>query len=89
MAELIADNNVVAWFQGRMEFGPWALGNRSLLAYPRNKDIRNLTGVPILLSTSFNDSEPEVCSPENAIKTFLKTRIDYLVLGDYITRSCY
>ncbi|GLW36640.1 carbamoyltransferase C-terminal domain-containing protein [Pectobacterium actinidiae] len=175
VASLIADNNVVAWFQGRMEFGPRALGNRSLLADPRNKDIRDLmnlkvkhreffrpfapsvlreyasdwfisrglpdaakymllamdvkpakqnaipavthadgtarvqivdketnesythlisefhklTGVPILLNTSFNDSEPIVCSPEDAIKTFLKTRIDFLVLGDYIIKSIH
>ena len=175
VASLIAQNNVVAWFQGRMEFGPRALGNRSLLADPRNREIRDLmnlkvkhreffrpfapsvlrehvndwfvsrglpgasqymllamevkqekqdvipavthadgtarvqvvddetnarysrllsafhhlTGVPILLNTSFNDSEPVVCSPEDAIKTFLKTRIDYLVLGNYITKSCH
>ncbi|MDR0218306.1 MAG: carbamoyl transferase [Enterobacteriaceae bacterium] len=173
VASLIADNNVIAWFQGRMEFGPRALGNRSLLADPRNKAIRDLmnvkvkhreffrpfapsvlreyandwfisrglpdaaqymllamdveqdkrdlipavthadgtarvqlvdekinasyarlinsfhklTGVPILLNTSLNDSEPIVCSPEDAIKTFLKTRIDYLVLGHYIVKA--
>ncbi|MCL2893930.1 carbamoyltransferase family protein [Brenneria tiliae] len=173
VASLISDNNVVAWFQGRMEFGPRALGNRSLLADPRNKHIRDLmnlkvkhreifrpfapsvlkervndwfisrglpeaanymllamdvkadkrelipavihadgtarvqlvdqevnnsyanlihafyklTGVPVLLNTSLNDSEPIVCSPEDAIKTFLKTRVDFLVLGDYIINS--
>ncbi|MGP2450579.1 carbamoyltransferase family protein [Pantoea stewartii subsp. indologenes] len=175
VASLIAENNVVAWFQGRMEFGPRALGNRSLLADPRNKEIRDLmnlkvkhreffrpfapsvlrehtldwfnsrglpdaakymllamdvkadkidvipavthadgtarvqvvddesnesyaklirefskiTGVPVLLNTSFNDSEPIVCSPEDAIKTFLKTKIDFLVLGNYIIQSSH
>ncbi|MEL5515582.1 carbamoyltransferase C-terminal domain-containing protein [Serratia bockelmannii] len=175
VANLISNGNVVAWFQGRMEFGPRALGNRSLLADPRNSDIRDLmnlkvkhreffrpfapsvlreyvndwfvsrglpdaakymllamdvksdrrgtipavthadgtarvqvvdrdindsyarlisefhklTGVPILLNTSFNDSEPVVCSPEDAIKTFLKTRIDFLVLGEYIVKSIH
>ncbi|ELQ9311459.1 carbamoyl transferase [Serratia marcescens] len=175
VANLISNGNVVAWFQGRMEFGPRALGNRSLLADPRNRDIRDLmnlkvkhreffrpfapsilreyvndwfvsrglpdaakymllamdvksdrrdtipavthadgtarvqvvdrdmndsyaklisefhklTGVPILLNTSFNDSEPVVCSPEDAIKTFLKTRIDFLVLGEYIVKSIH
>jgi carbamoyltransferase len=40
------------------------------------------TDVPLLLNTSFNDSEPIVCTPEDAINTFLKTRIDHLVLGE-------
>ncbi|NDK98521.1 carbamoyltransferase [Photorhabdus bodei] len=176
VAGLLAENNVVGWFQGRMEFGPRALGNRSLLADPRNKDIRDLmnrkvkhremfrpfapsvlrqhvadwfhvrkelpeaakymllamdakvdkaskipavvhedgtarvqvvdsasnpdyaqlieafyrkTGVPLLLNTSYNDSEPIVCSPEDAIKTFMKTNIDYLVLGNYLIKSIH
>jgi carbamoyltransferase len=170
VAQLIASGKIVAWFQGRMEFGPRALGNRSLLADPRNpltreiinrkvkhrEDFRpfapsvlaskagewfelgrcseslkymlftcpvhsckkelipavlhvdgtarvqlvypeinskyfqliqqfeEITGVPILLNTSFNDSEPIVCSPEDAIATFKKTAIDFLVLDDYV-----
>ena len=43
-----------------------------------------LTGVPVLLNTSFNDSEPIVCSPQDAINTFLKTQIDYLLMGDFL-----
>jgi hypothetical protein len=42
------------------------------------------TGVPMVLNTSFNDSEPIVCSPRDAIGTFLKTEIDYLVLEDFV-----
>lgn len=169
-ARLIAAGKIVAWFQGRMEFGPRALGNRSLLADPRNPEMReilnqkvkhredfrpfapsvlaseahnwfelgqfshslkymlftcpaspskrdeipavlhvdgtarvqlvypetnpryhklieeffNLTEVPILLNTSFNDSEPIICSPKDAVATFMKIRIDILVLGNYI-----
>ncbi len=170
-AELIADGKVVAWFQGAMELGPRALGNRSILCDPRKKDavallnhkvkhrepfrpfcpsvladkatewfevddkrpspakymlaafkvleqqreiipavthvdgtariqmvesgsqqkyyelikqFEILTGVPVLLNTSFNDQEPIVCSPADAIDTFLKTKIDYLVLGNFI-----
>ena len=161
IAKLISEGNVVGYFQGRMEVGPRALGNRSLLADPRNPEIRQMmnekvkhreffrpfapsvlaeeahnwfqiakessageymlmaypaqesvrdqipavihidgscriqivrseinaryhevisaffkrTGVPIVLNTSFNDSEPIVCAPEDAIHTFLKTRI--------------
>jgi carbamoyltransferase len=168
-AELLAGGNVVSWFQGEMEVGPRALGNRSILCDPRKKDavallnhkvkhrepfrpfcpsvlsdkasewfdlngyipspakymlsafsvldyrqgiipavthvdgtariqavqkdtkyyqlieeFEKITGVPIVLNTSFNDQEPIVCTPEDAVKTFLKTRIDYLVIGNFI-----
>ncbi len=165
----IADGLVVGWFQGRMEFGPRALGNRSILADPRReemKDVLNdrikkresfrpfapsiledhvgeyfdqthpspamlmvyeikperrkqipavthvdgtgrlqtvtreansryydlidqfykLTGVPIVLNTSFNENEPIVCTPRDAIECFLKTRIDVLYLGNHVVR---
>jgi carbamoyltransferase len=165
----IADGLVVGWFQGRMEFGPRALGNRSIVADPRRaemKDILNdrikkrepfrpfapsiledrvgdyfeqthpaptmlmvyqikeqrrqeipaithvdgsgrlqtvsrnlndryyqliadfndLTGVPVILNTSFNENEPIVCSPQEAIDCFLKTRMDILYLGNFAIR---
>lgn len=169
-AELIKAGNIIGWFQGAMEFGPRALGNRSLLADPRNfhmikklnsivkhredhrpfcpsvlseetenwfdikkstpvseymlmaypaltnkkelipavvhvdgtsriqavnqktnpkyhgliSEFYKLTGIPMVLNTSFNDREPIVCTPEDAIKTFLKSNIDYLVMGNFI-----
>lgn len=175
-AKLLADGAVVGWAQGRSEFGPRALGNRSILADPRpaqNKDIinamvkkreafrpfapsvleeyveeyyevppafkykkfpfmtfvldvkkekqeilgavthvdgtsriqsvsreqnekywqlidefRKLTGIPILLNTSFNNNvEPIVNSFEDAMVCFLTTRINYLVVGDYLIRK--
>jgi carbamoyltransferase len=165
-AKLIADGKIVGWFNGRMEFGPRALGNRSILADPRRpemKDILNarikhresfrpfaptilkeytaeffeydeespfmllvypikpekrklipavthvdgtgrlqtikkednppyydlinnfykLTGIPVVLNTSFNENEPIVCSPEDAIKCFLTTKIDALFLSHF------
>ena len=165
----IADGLVVGWFQGRTEFGPRALGNRSILADPRQpkmKDILNerikkresfrpfapsvlaeqvaeyfdqthpspamlmvyeikperrteipavthvdgtgrlqtvtresnarfydliaafhqLTGVPMVLNTSFNENEPMVCTPRDAIDCFMKTRIDVLYLGNCVVR---
>ena len=168
-AQDIAAGLVVGWFQGRMEFGPRALGNRSIVADPRRaemKDILNerikkrepfrpfapsileervgdyfeqthpaptmlmvyqirperraeipavthvdgsgrlqtvsrklnqryyqlisdfaeLTGVPVLLNTSFNENEPIVCTPQEAIDCFLKTRMDALYLGNYEVR---
>ncbi|KFX96735.1 hypothetical protein V490_03166 [Pseudogymnoascus sp. VKM F-3557] len=173
-ARMIAQGKIVAWFQGRMEFGPRALGNRSLLADPRTLATRemlnvkvkhretfrpfapsvlaeragewfelgqpspsydfmlfacqaaagrgeqvpavlhedgtarvqlvdrernpafyelishfaDLTGVPMVLNTSFNDSEPIVCTPADAIATFRKTRIDALFIGSrFVTRE--
>ena len=170
-ARLLADGMIIAWFQGRMELGPRALGNRSLLADPRSNntveimntkvkhreafrpfcpsvlaeratewfelpdplpdvadymlgafrakqekaplipavvhfdgtsriqavrretnprfhrlltEMEQLTGVPILLNTSFNDQEPIVCTPDDAIATFLKTQIDFLVIESYL-----
>jgi len=168
-AQDIADGLVVGWFQGRMEFGPRALGNRSIVVDPRRaemKDILNdrikkrepfrpfapsileertadyfeqshpaptmlmvyqvkterraeipavthvdgsgrlqtvsrevnaryyqlisdfneLTGVPVVLNTSFNENEPIVCTPRHAIDCFMKTRMDVLYLGNCVVR---
>ncbi len=52
--------------------------------YKLISEMEKLTGVPIVLNTSFNDRQPIVCSPHDAINTFLKTEIDYLVLGNYL-----
>jgi carbamoyltransferase len=41
------------------------------------------TGVPMVLNTSFNENEPVVCRPEEALDCFLRTNMDVLVLGDY------
>jgi carbamoyltransferase len=167
----IASGKVVAWFQGRMEFGPRALGNRSILADPRIpsmkdwlnqkikhrelfrpfaasiieeqatqffqlhhpapymievcdvkpekqdvvpaithvdgtcrpqtvnfsdnpkfwrllKEFEKQTGIPLILNTSFNVAgSPIVCSPSQAIETFVSTGIDVLFLGDYVARK--
>jgi len=49
---------------------------------------RDITGVPLVLNTSFNENEPVVCKPEEALACFLRTRMDILVLGDFlISRS--
>ena len=167
VAQAIADGKIVGWFQGKSESGNRALGNRSILADPRNtniKDIINskiklredfrpfapsvlvehykeyfdttqpspymsrimpvtsdaipgvthvdgtariqtvqrefnpryydlinafyaLTGVPMLLNTSFNCQEPIVETPEDAIATFNKCGLDILVIGDYVVRK--
>lgn len=168
-AQAIADGRVVGWFQGRMEWGPRALGNRSILCDPRRADMkeilnrkikrresfrpfapsvlrehvadwfeedddvpfmmqvyqiraekralipavthvdgsgrlqtvyretnprywrlieafREITGVPMVLNTSFNENEPVVCRPVEALECFLRTRMDVLVLGGHVVR---
>jgi carbamoyltransferase len=167
VAQAIADGKIVGWFQGKSESGNRALGNRSILADPRNpkiKDIINstikmredfrpfapavleehykeyfdtrlpspymsrickvksdkvpgithidntariqtvnkefnekfyniinefykITGIPILLNTSFNCQEPIVETPEEAIRTFKRTYLDILVINDWIIRK--
>ena len=52
------------------------------------KAFERLTGVPVVLNTSFNDNEPIVCSPAEALDCFQRTKMDALVLGDFlITRT--
>ena len=52
------------------------------------KEFGRQTGVPVLLNTSFNENEPVVCTPEEAIECFLRTKMDVLVLGDhYVEKS--
>ena len=49
---------------------------------------RELSGVPMVLNTSFNENEPVVCRPEEALDCFLRTRMDVLVLGNtFIART--
>jgi len=166
-AERIANGEVVGWFQGRMEWGARALGNRSILADPRRADMRDIinskikfrekfrpfapsvleeeqarffvgsvpdpfmvqvypvradkqgvipavthvdgsgrlqtvsrtsnprywalikafeqrTGVPVVLNTSFNENEPIVLQPAEALDCFLRTQMDVLVLGHHV-----
>jgi carbamoyltransferase len=167
VAEQIAAGNVVGWFQGRTEWGPRALGNRSIVAHPglpNMKDVLNArikhrewfrpfapsimaeyqheyfehdhpspfmlhvykirpekrkvlcavnhvddtgrlqtvtreenpmyydlisafhrkTGIPVVLNTSFNENEPIVCTPEEAIDCFQRTRMDVLAIGPFL-----
>jgi len=169
-SEGIAEGKIVGWFQGRMEWGARALGNRSILADPRRADMREiintkikfrekfrpfassileesvheyfigavpdpfmiqvypvrpdkhsvipavthvdgsgrlqtvnrqanplywqllkafekLTGVPVLLNTSFNENEPIVHKPAEALDCFLRTKMDVLVMGRYVVEK--
>ncbi len=171
VAQAIADGKIVGWFQGKSESGNRALGNRSILADPRNPEIKDIinhtikmredfrpfapavleehyqeyfdtrcpspymsrickvkpdkidkipgvthidgtariqtvrddeydrkfydiiyefykiTGIPMVLNTSFNCQEPIVESPQDAIRTFKRTALDLLIINDWIIRK--
>jgi carbamoyltransferase len=59
-AEAIAEGKVIGWFQGRMEWGPRALGNRSILADPRRADIRDILNLKIKRRESFRPFAPSI-----------------------------
>jgi carbamoyltransferase len=167
VAEQIAAGNIIGWFQGRMEWGPRALGNRSILAHPGLPDMKDVlnarikrrewfrpfapsilverqgeyfehdhpspfmlhvykirpekrtqlcavnhvddtgrlqtvshdenplyydlirafelkTGIPVILNTSFNENEPIVCTPAEAIDCFKRTRMHVLAIGPFV-----
>jgi carbamoyltransferase len=54
--------------------------------YQLISDFNDLTGVPVVLNTSFNENEPIVCTPRHAIDCFLKTRMDVLYVGNQVVR---
>jgi carbamoyltransferase len=169
-ARIVARGDVLGWFQGRMEWGPRALGNRSIIADPRRSDMKDIlnarikhrepfrpfapsileeavgdyfdqsypdpfmikvynvlpdkraeipavthvdgtgrlqtvgrdvnplywqlikafeseTGTPVVLNTSFNENEPIVRTPDEAIACFLRTRMDALAIGNYLVEK--
>jgi carbamoyltransferase len=68
-AKLIYDNKVIGWFQGRMEFGPRALGNRSILANPCNPKAKKLLNSKVKHREKFRPFAPVVCE-DDALKYF-------------------
>jgi carbamoyltransferase len=52
--------------------------------YALISEFERQTGVPVVLNTSFNDNEPIVCRPQEALDCFLRTQMDALVLGNYL-----
>ena len=54
--------------------------------YQLIKEFFNITGIPMLLNTSFNENEPIVCKPEEALECFLRTNMDIIVLENHIIR---
>ena len=57
------------------------------LFYALIKEFDALTGTPVLLNTSFNENEPIVCNPAEAISCFLRTKMDVLVVGNFFCKK--
>jgi carbamoyltransferase len=86
-ADLIADGNVVGWFQGRMEFGPRALGNRSILGDPRNSDMQKRLNLKIKYREGFRPFAPSVL--ESEIKNYFDIDVEspYMLLVAPVTTT--
>jgi len=83
-AKLIYENNVIGWFQGRMEWGPRALGSRSILSNPSNKDMQNILNLKVKHREKFRPFAPAVCE-DDALKYFecdipIQEPTDYMLM---------
>ena len=79
-AELLAKGNVVGWFQGRMEYGPRALGNRSILGDPRNPEMQKKLNLKIKYREGFRPFAPSVLEEDISSYFEIKTPSPYMLL---------
>lgn len=84
-ARLLAEGNVVGWFQGRMEWGPRALGNRSILADPRSPEMQKHLNLKIKFRESFRPFAPSVLMEDASDYFDLDTRSPYMLLVAPVT----
>jgi len=84
VARLLAEENVVGWFQGRMEFGPRALGNRSILADPRGRDVQRKVNLKIKYRESFRPFAASVLADRCEEYFGLKSESPYMLLVDTV-----
>lgn len=80
VAQLLADGNVIGWFQGRMEFGPRALGNRSILGDPRNPEMQKKLNLKIKFREGFRPFAPAVLFEDRETYFDLKSSSPYMLL---------
>jgi len=80
VAQLIDSGNVVGWFQGRMEFGPRALGNRSILGDARNKEMQKKLNLKIKYRESFRPFAPSVLAEDNSFYFDLNVDSPYMLM---------
>jgi carbamoyltransferase len=79
-ARLLAEGNVIGWFQGRMEWGPRALGNRSILADPRNPEMQKRLNLKIKYRESFRPFAPSVLAEDVREYFDIETKSPYMLL---------
>lgn len=84
VAELLDEGNVVGWFQGRMEFGPRALGNRSILGDPRNPEMQKKLNLKIKYRESFRPFAPSVLAEDAGEYFEMKSDSPYMLLVQQI-----
>ena len=80
IAKKISEGNVVGWFQGRMEFGPRALGNRSILADPRDVEMQKKLNLKIKYRESFRPFAPSVLEEDSNKYFNIKSHSPYMLL---------
>ncbi len=87
VAGIIADGNVVGWFQGRMEFGPRALGNRSILGNAQNREMQKKLNLKIKYRESFRPFAPSVLDCDAAKYFDLKLPSPYMLLVAEVNKN--
>ncbi len=87
VSSLLADGNVIGWFQGRMEFGPRALGNRSIIADPRNPDMQKKLNLKIKYREGFRPFAPAVIAEDASQYFELKGTSPYMLLVQDVVES--
>ena len=80
LAEHLSNGKVVGWFNGRMEFGPRALGSRSIIGDPRNRQMQSIMNLKIKYRESFRPFAPSILEEEVATQFELKTESPYMLL---------
>ena len=87
VAELLDDGNVIGWFQGRMEFGPRALGARSIIADPRRIDMQKKLNLKIKYRESFRPFAPSVLAEDASDYFELTSESPYMLLVQPVVHS--
>jgi carbamoyltransferase len=80
IAKLLAEGHVIGWFQGRMEYGPRALGNRSILGDPRNPEMQKKLNLKIKYREGFRPFAPSVLEEDIATYFEMNTPSPYMLL---------
>lgn len=87
VADLIARGNVIGWFQGRLEFGPRALGSRSIIGDARNKQMQSRMNLKIKFRESFRPFAPTVLEEESGVWFELGQESPYMLLTAQVRKE--